>query len=252
MGEIIAVLSGKGGTGKTSFCANVGQSLCALGEKVLLVDADAGLRNLDIILGMQGQLLFTYMDVIGGAASLREASVPHPVVKNMRVLTAPGFSGGNADFSRDDMANFFDRCRSNFSFTLVDCPAGLGQDVLTLGALADRVVVVTTPDPTSLRMAQAAAQAMDAEGQQSCRIAVNRVKKRLVNKGVAMGVDQSIDTSGLPLLGVIPEDEHVFVNASRGLPLLLNSAGPAQTAYMNIARRLQGHRVRLFDAVKGF
>lgn len=250
MGQVMAVLSGKGGTGKTAFCANTGVSLCARGQRVLLVDADAGLRNLDIVLGLEGKLLFTYRDVMAGNASLKEASVPHPVAKTLRVLTAPG--SGEQMLDSEALAALFDRCREHFDFTLVDCPAGLGEAVLMMGALADQTVVVATPDATSLRGAQAAALALEEQGQRHCRLAINRARRRLMSRGDTAGVDQAMDAAGLPLLGVVPEDQSVMISANRGDLLHLSSLGPAVAAYNNIAARLCGQRVPLFEGIKGF
>ncbi len=249
MGEVIAVCSGKGGTGKTSFCANVAVCLCALGEHVLLIDADAGLRNLDLVLGMSDSLLFSYIDVLGGTVSLKEASVIHPIVKNLRVLTAPASS--SAAFL-PDFGSLATRAREHFTYTLIDCSAGLGRDVLSFGTAADRAVIVSTPDATSLRNAQATAIALAENGQSNCRLAVNRVRKALINRGDAYNIDRAMDASGLGLLGVIPEDEQVIACSNRGQVLLLSSLSPAVGAYMNIARRIKGIRVPLLEGVKGF
>ena len=120
MGTVIAVASGKGGTGKTSFCANIAVSLCALGEKVLLIDADSGMRSLDLVLGMTDSLLFSYGDVIRGNAGLKEAAVAHPVAKNLRVLTAPGEPGIGEVYSPEAIAALLTRVRAHFTYTLVD------------------------------------------------------------------------------------------------------------------------------------
>ena len=226
-------------------------SLCALGENVLLVDADAGLRSLDMVLGMTDKLLFTYADVISGVASLKEASAPHPVVKNLRVLTAPG-KLGDFPLAPGKLGTFLARCAVHFTFTIVDCSAGLGADVLSFGTLADRAVLVSTPDATSVRSAQSAFMALAERGQGDCRMVINRLRRRTAESGDSLGIDETIDSSSLQLLGVVPEDPDVSASANRGQVLLLNSAGPAARAYMNIARRLKGQRVRLFQDIKGF
>lgn len=248
MGTVITVASGKGGTGKTSFCANVAVSLCALGEKVLLIDADAGLRSLDIVLGMTDSLLFTYGDVIEGKALLKEAAVPHSVVRNLRVLTAPGL---RKVYSRAQIASLVARARAHFGFTLVDCAAGLADDLMSFAAASDRAVIVSTPDHTALRSAQATAFALDAVGQQDCCIAVNRVRSGMIRKGDAATIDKAMDTSGLSLLGAVPEDSAVIACGNRGEILALSNYGPAAQAYLNIARRLQGHRIQLLKNVPG-
>ena len=167
MGTVIAVASGKGGTGKTSFCANIAVSLCALGEKVLVIDADSGLRSLDLVLGMTDSLLFSYGDVIRGNASLKEAAVAHPVAKNLRVLTAPGEPGIGEVYDPKDIAALLKNVRAHFTYTLVDCAAGLGADVLSFAAAADRAVIVSTSDYTALRGAQSTANIFSQIGQEN-------------------------------------------------------------------------------------
>ena len=147
MGTVIAVASGKGGTGKTSFCAGISAVLCAMGEKVLLIDADAGLRNLDLVLGMTDSLLFSYADVMMGRATLKEAAVAHPLVKNLRVLTAPAEP---CEISPPYIAGLLQAARVHFSFTLIDCPSGLSGDLVSFAAYADRAIIVSTADHTSL------------------------------------------------------------------------------------------------------
>ena len=248
MGAVITVASGKGGTGKTSFCANVAVSLCALGEKVLLIDADAGLRSLDIVLGMTDRLLFTYADVIEGRASLKEAAVAHGVVRNLRVLTAPG---SLKPYTAAQYAALLAPARAHFSFTLIDCSAGLGDPLRSFAAASDRGVVVSTPDHTALRSAQATALALSKAGLRDCSLAVNRLRAGMIRRGDAATVDKAMDTSGLPLLGAVPEDERVIACGNRGQIMALSAFGPAAQAYLNIARRLRGGRVRLLEDVPG-
>lgn len=251
MGTVIAVASGKGGTGKTSFCANVAISLCALGEKVLLIDADAGLRSLDLVLGMTDSLLFSYGDVIRGSVGLKEAAVAHPVAKNLRVLTAPGEPGIGEVYEPRDIAALLKRVRAHFTYTLVDCAAGLGADVLSFAAAADRAVIVSTSDYTALRGAQSTAGIFSRIGQENCAIVVNRLRPGMIRAGAAANVDRAMDTTGLSLLGVVPEDPEVIASGNRGTILALDSFGPAAQAYLNIAKRLRGQRVRLLSQVPG-
>ena len=235
MGTVIITASGKGGTGKTSFCCGTAVALCALGEKVLLVDADSGLRNLDIVLGMTDQLLFSFSDVIAGRASLKEAAVKHPIVQNLRVLTAPASSKLESCVTKEKVAAFLQNCRAHFTYTIVDCPAGLPDTISYFAAGGDRAVIVSTPDYTSLRGAEQAAQIFYREKMDNVRI----------EQGDMVNIDRAMDLSGLGLLGVVPEDRDIIACGNAGKVLMLYSEGPAVTAYQNIARRLKGEKVRL-------
>ena len=251
MGTVIAVASGKGGTGKTSFCANIAISLCALGEKVLVIDADSGLRSLDLVLGMTDSLLFSSGDVIRGNASLKEAAVAHPVAKNLRVLTAPGEPGIGEVYDPKDIAALLKNVRAHFTYTLVDCAAGLGADVLSFAAAADRAVIVSTSDYTALRGAQSTANIFSQIGQENCAIVVNRLRPGMIRAGSAANIDRAMDASGLSLLGVVPEDQAVIASGNRGTIMALDEFGQAAQAYLNIAKRLRGQRVKLLSQVPG-
>ena len=245
MGTVIITASGKGGTGKTSFCAGTAVALCALGEKVLLVDADSGLRNLDIVLGMTDSLLFSFVDVIAGRASLKEAAVKHPIVKNLRVLTAPAGSALAPEVNRHSVAAFLQNCRAHFTYTIVDCPAGLPDAIGFFAAGGDRAVIVSTPDYTSLRGAQQAAQIFYQQGLENVRIVVNRVRPGMIEQGDMVNIDRAMDLAGLGLLGLVPEDRDIIACGNGGKVLMLYSQGPAAQAYHNIARRLMGEKVKL-------
>ncbi|ODU58112.1 MAG: hypothetical protein ABT01_00965 [Clostridium sp. SCN 57-10] len=251
LGHVIAVVSGKGGTGKTSFAVNVAVSLCALGERVLLIDADAGLRSLDIPLGMTDSLLFTYADVIAGSVSLKEASVVHPIVRNLRVLTAPATEAMCATLTRAGIESLVRRARDHFAYTIIDCSAGLREDILCFAAAAGHAVIVSTGDQTALRAAQKTSALLRELGVSDQRLVVNRVRERLIDEGASATIDGAMDLTGLPLLGVVPEDRDVIVCANRGKLLLLESRGHARRAFLNIAHRLRGERVRLLYGIRG-
>lgn len=245
MGTVMITASGKGGTGKTSFCCGVAVALCALGEKVLLVDADSGLRSLDIVLGMTDSLLFSFSDVISGRASLKEAAVRHPIVKNLRVLTAPASSKPGPWVDRQSVSAFLQNCRAHFTYTIVDCPAGLPDLISHFAAGGDRAAIVATPDYTSLRGAERAAQVFYRQRMENVRIVVNRVRPGMIDQGDMVNIDKAMDLAGLGLLGIVPEDKEVIACGNAGQVLMLYSQGPAVQAYDNIARRLRGEKVRL-------
>ena len=243
MGQTIAVVSGKGGTGKTSFTANVGMALAQLGHPTLCFDCDIGLRNLDIALAMTDRAVMDFTDVLAGYCSLSDAITPHPLQKNLYLLTAPTRLNG-ARVSREAFASLFPEIRQRFDYCLIDAPAGLGNGFRLALSVADRAVVVTTTDASSLRDAQRTVMELDFLPRGKVHLVVNRCRKKLL-KSLHQTIDDAIDMAGLPLLGVIPEDETMPLYSGRGIPLLLSSNDCAARAYRNIARRITGKRTPL-------
>ena len=244
MGQCIAVVSGKGGTGKTSFTAGVGEALALSGRRVLCLDCDVGLRNLDLALGLSDRALMDFSDVAQGRCSLESAVVEHPRLPGLFLLTAPVRTRGRP-VTETQMADLLAEVRKRYDFCLLDAPAGLGTGFLLATAAADRAVVVTTTDPSSLRDAQHTVMELDRFGSGKLHLVVNRVRKKLL-RSMHATIDDAIDKAGLPLIGVVPEDDALLLSLTRGTPLLLaSSQSPAAWAYRNIAARLQGGRVPL-------
>ena len=243
MGQTIAVVSGKGGTGKTSFTANVGMALAALGYKTLCLDCDIGLRNLDLALAMTDRAVMDFTDVLSGFCSLDDAIVAHPQQKNLFLPTAPSRIT-IPELNAASMANLFSAIRQKFDFCLVDAPAGLGEGFRLAVDTADRAVVVTTTDAISLRDAQRTVMELSHLPRGRVHLVVNRCRKKLM-KSLHQTIDDAIDTAGLPLLGVIPEDETMALYAGRGIPLMLSENEYAARAYRNIAHRILGRRTPL-------
>ena len=243
MGQVIAVVSGKGGTGKTSFTANVGMALAQMGYPTLCLDCDVGLRNLDILMAMTDRTVMDFTDVMAGRCTLAEAAVPHPMQKNLYLLTAPARVGA-LNIDCEEFRAIFPEIREKFQYCLVDAPAGLGAGFQLAMAGADRAVVVTTTEESSLRDAQRTVMELHHLPDGHLHLVVNRCKKKLL-RSLHQTIDDAIDKAGLPLLGVIPEDETMPLYAGRGTPLLLTNNDCAARAYQNIARRIDGRRVRL-------
>lgn len=243
MGQVIAVVSGKGGTGKTSFTANAGMALAQLGHPTLCLDCDVGLRNLDIVLAMTDRTAMDFTDVMAGRCSMNEAAVQHPLQKNLFLLTAPARIG-SLDIDREEFRKIFPEIREKFEYCLVDAPAGLGSGFQLALAGADRAVVVTTTEESSLRDAQRTVMELQRYPTGRLHLVVNRCRKKLL-KSLHQTIDDAIDKAGLPLLGVIPEDETMPLYMGRGVPLLMTNNDCAAKAYRNIARRINGQRVRL-------
>ena len=244
MGQCIAVVSGKGGTGKTSFTAGVGEALALSGRRVLCLDCDVGLRNLDLALGLSDRALMDFSDVAQRRCALESAVVEHPRLPGLFLLTAPVRTRGRP-VTETQMADLLAEVRKRYDFCLLDAPAGLGTGFLLATASADRAVVVTTTDPSSLRDAQHTVMELDRFGSGKLHLVVNRVRKKLL-RSMHATIDDAIDKAGLPLIGVVPEDDALLLSLTRGTPLLLaSSQSPAAWAYRNIAARLQGGRVPL-------
>ena len=242
MSTAIAITSGKGGTGKTSLTGGVASCLAALGSRVLCVDMDIGLRNLALTLGMSDRTLMDFTEVLSGRTTLEKAAVPHPVIKGLYLLTAPLTTPRDA-ITEQDLRAFLEQARASFDYILLDAPAGLGGGFRMSVCCADRAIVVSTTDASSLRDAQRTVGEL-SQGIQSIHLVVNRVQPKLMRQ-LHTTIDDAMDTAGLPLLGVVPEDPQVMLAANRGQPLILMARWGAARAYLNIARRITGQRVPL-------
>lgn len=243
-GQCIAVVSGKGGTGKTSFTAGVGAALAMSGKRVLCLDCDIGLRNLDLALGLSDRALMDFSDVAQGRCSLEAAVVEHPRISGLFLLTAPVRSRSR-QVTEAEMADLMAQIRARFDYCLLDAPAGLGSGFQLATAAADRCIVVTNTDASSLRDAQHTVMELNRFGRGRLHLVVNRVRKKLL-RSMHATIDDAIDKAGLPLIGVVPEDDSLLLSLNQGVPLLLSASyGPAAAAYRNIAKRLQGGKAPL-------
>ena len=240
MGTVIVITSGKGGTGKTSLTGGVGAALARLGRKVLCIDGDIGLRNLDLALGMSDAALMDFSDVIDGRCDLSRAVTPHPSLEDLSLLTAPLSLPEELD--EDAFRGLVAQAKLSFDYVLIDSPAGLGKGFRLSVCGADRAVVVAMNDPASLRDAQRVVA--ELSGLETIHLVVNRVRPRLLRRMDAT-IDEAMDTAGLPLLGLVPEDDRVTLAARRGMALCQFSQAGAARAYSNIARRLDGQQVPL-------
>lgn len=242
MSEVIAVASGKGGVGKTTVVAGLSACLAAMGYKVLAVDADIGLRNLDIALGMSDMTALDFGDVLAGRTSFEKAAVSHYEFKNLFLLNAPNVM---PDAEDTEFAEMIRHAKSGFDYCFIDCSAGLGRSLRMAAASADRAVIVTTPDIASLRDAAQTAELFEQYGVSKIGLIVNRVRPRLIEKGEAPNIDDAMDASGVPLLGIIPEDERVISGTNHGKPIVMTATGGAALAFYNISRRITGKKIPL-------
>ena len=237
LGEVISVISGKGGTGKTTLCAAIATCLAVEGKRVLCIDADFGLRNLDIALGMADQSIVAFTDVMHGYYTLSEAS-EHPRFDGLFLLTAP-VRESEDQVRPEDFGELLEQARKEFDFILIDAPAGIGAGFRLATKYADRCLVISTADPASMRDAGRAAELLTLDGKEEIRLIVNRVTPSLFSK-MDLTVDDVMDEVGLPLLGIVPEDAKVVLSAAFGSPLILAAGGGAAEACLRISRRLRG------------
>lgn len=241
MSTAVVVTSGKGGTGKTSLTGGVSSCLAALGRRVLCIDMDIGLRNLDISLGLTDRALMDFTDVLEGRCSLKRAAVPHPVIKNLYLLTAPLTLPPG--ISEERMKAFLRTAREQYDYILMDSPAGMGEGFRLAVCGADRGIVVSTTDASALRDAQRVVSQLSRQ-LPSIHLVVNRVQPKLLRR-LHTTIDDAMDAAGLPLLGIVPEDPQVMLCANREQPLILCANRGAATAYLNIAKRLLGQKAPL-------
>ena len=242
MGELIAVLSGKGGTGKTSVCAAVTTALARMGHKVLAIDCDMGLQNLDISLGLSDSGAISFLDVCEGGYSLSQAA-KHDRFESLSFLTAPL----NRTAERVDAEKFRQMVRAakrEFDYIFLDAPAGIDAGFELAAKFADRCLIVTGADPAAMRDAARAAQRLELMGKTDVKLIVNRVSRKLFAT-MSVTVDDVMDTAGLPLIGVVPEDQNVTLAAAFGTPLIVHTNRGAAKACEAIAKRLEGRRIPL-------
>ena len=245
MGELIAVLSGKGGTGKTSVCAGIASALAFQGERVLCIDCDVGLRNLDIALGLSDEASISFLDVCRGDYALDKAP-SHPDFPMLQFLTAPmGCAASRID--PEAFHKMLIQAKERFAYVFLDAPAGIEDGFQLAARHADRVLLVTGPDPAAVRDAAQAADVLELMGKDNIRLIVNRINKKLA-AATKTTVDDIMDRSGLPLMGVVPEDTDVTLAAVFKRPLILynRKGSPAAAACCRIARRIQGYPTPIF------
>lgn len=240
MGELIAILSGKGGTGKTSVCAGLASALADQEKSVLCIDCDIGLRNLDISLGMADVGTLSFLDVCSGGYSLDQAA-KHPAYGKLSFLTAP-MNCPAEQVDREDFARMLHEARSRFDYVFLDAPAGLDEGFRLAAKFADRLLLVTGPDPAAIRDAGRIGEVLELMGKDRVRLIVNRINKRIASN-LDLTVDDIMDRAGLPLMGVVPEDANVVLAAAYGKPLLKTTRRGAAAACKRIVKRIQGLNV---------
>lgn len=246
MSQAIVVTSGKGGVGKTTTTANLGVALALGGAKVVVVDADIGLRNLDVVMGLENRIVYDLVDVVEGHCRLRQALIKDKRVDGLYLLPAAQTKDKNA-VNPDQMRDLITALKEEHDYILVDCPAGIEQGFRNAISGADRAIIVTTPEVSAVRDADRITGLLEASGFEKPELIINRIKPRMVARGDMMDIPDIIDILAIDLLGVVPEDDYIVVSTNRGEPAVMSDTSRAGQAYRNIARRIKGEEVPFMD-----
>lgn len=242
MGEVIVITSGKGGVGKTTTTANIGTGLALLGKKVVLIDTDIGLRNLDIVMGLENRIVYDLVDVVEGSCRLKQALIKDKRYEGLYLLPAAQTRDKTA-VKPQQMQNLCEAIKTEFDYVLIDCPAGIEQGFKNAIAGAGRAIVVTTPEVSAVRDADRIIGMLEAHEIKDTRLLVNRVRPDMVKRGDMMNIDDIVDILAIDLIGVVPDDEKIIESTNRGEPAVTDSRSLAGRAYLNIARRINGEEV---------
>ena len=239
-GQVIVVTSGKGGVGKTTVVANIGTGLAAAGHKTVLVDADIGLRNLDLIMGLENRIVYDVVDVVEGRCELKKALIRDKRVEGLACCRRP--DSRQECGQPEQMKELCQQLREELDFVIIDCPAGIEQGFHTAVAGADKAIVVSMPEVSALRDADKIVGLLEASELTDPYLIVNRIRMDMVSRGDMLDVNDMTEILGLQVrvLGIVPDDQSIIVSANRGEPVVLDSRSRAGQAFRNIARRLQG------------
>ncbi|GAA0355090.1 septum site-determining protein MinD [Bacillus horti] len=246
MGEAIVVTSGKGGVGKTTTSANLGTALAIQGKKVCLVDTDIGLRNLDVVMGLENRIIYDLVDVVEGSCKLKQALIKYKDVEELYLLPAAQTKDKNA-VHPEQVAKIIDELKQDFDYIIIDCPAGIEQGFKNAVSGADRAVVVTTPERSAVRDADRIIGLLEAEKIQSPKLIINRIRPQMMKKGEMLDVDEIVNVLAIDLLGIVPDDEAVIKASNEGTPTVMNPNSRASIAYRNISRRILGDSIPLMN-----
>lgn len=246
MGEVIVITSGKGGVGKTTTTANIGTGLAQAGKLVVMIDTDIGLRNLDVVLGLENRIVYDLVDVVSGACKLKQALIKDKRFENMYLLPAAQTKDKTA-VNQKQMIALTQALKKEFDFVIIDCPAGIEHGFKNAIAGADKAIVVSTPEVSAVRDADRIIGLLESAGLGSPRLIVNRIRSKMVQMGDMMSVDDMLEILAVDLLGIVPDDDSIVTSTNRGEPAVLDKFSTAGEAYRNITRRLQGEEVDFLD-----
>lgn len=244
--QVITVTSGKGGVGKTTAVANLATALAIDGKRVVCIDGDIGLRNLDVVMGLENRIVYDIVDVIEGRCKLKQAMIRDKHFPEMYLIPAAQTRDKNA-VSPSDMVRICNDLRADSDFVIIDSPAGIERGFRNAIAAADRVLVVTNPEVSAVRDADRVVGILEAEEKGSPSLIINRLNPSLVKNNDMLSAEDVLDLLGIRLIGIVPEDENVIIGSNRGTPIVTDGKSRAGQAFRNIAKRLQGEDVPFMD-----
>ena len=244
--KVVTVTSGKGGVGKTTAAANLAAALAADGEKVVCIDGDIGLRNLDVVMGLENRIVYDIVDVVEGRCRLRQAMIRDKRLPELYLIPAAQTRDKSA-VSPSDMVRLCDELRPDCDWILIDSPAGIERGFRNAIAPADIVIVVTNPEVSAVRDADRIIGLVEAEEKGPARLVINRIKPDMVRRGEMLGTDDVLELLAVDLLGIVPDDERVVTSTNRGVPIVMDGKSQAGQAFRNIAQRLKGEQIPFLD-----
>ena len=242
MGEVIVITSGKGGVGKTTTTANLGSSLAMEGKKVVLVDTDIGLRNLDVVMGLENRIVYDLVDVIEEKCKLRQALIKDKRFEELFLLPAAQTRDKTA-INEEQMKELTKKLKEEFDYVLIDCPAGIEQGFKNAVCGAVRAIVITTAEISAIRDADRIIGLLESSDIKNPELIVNRLRPGMVKKGEMMDVDDIVDLLSIDLIGVVPDDEYIITQTNKGEPVIKNKKAPSGKAYIETAKRILGENI---------
>ncbi len=240
--RVVTITSGKGGVGKTTTTANVGVALALRDQKVVCVDADIGLRNLDVVLGLENRIVYDIVDAVEGRCRLRQALIRDKRLPDLHLLPAAQTRDKTA-VKPHQMVQLCDELRPDFDFILIDSPAGIEQGFKNAVAPADEVLIVTTPEVAAVRDADRIIGMIEAEQKGPGRLILNRLRPRMVERGDRLTTEDVLEILAIELIGIVPDDEVIIVSTNKGVPVAMTNHSPVGEAFRSIAARLMGQTV---------